>query len=1094
MPLKSARAAHCAIAIDISGTLNQPALQQALTYVAIRHDVLHSAIEGEPNQHHFRPLLQFPDNLPLRIRLLNATNSGIHAPASQIVSTLTQLGAEDFLDTPFHLDTEPLWRALLVQYSPDHHQLALLSHRSLMDQASIEILLKDISILYNHTVSKSPLILPILENQSRLQTDMARPEKTSHAPFWKETLNHLRPNQMPTDLFAPHSPNKQDGCHTFTLDPLLIQQLEARFASKTLESILLAACFALLARYSGDTDICIYANSKNRTLTTRHFINAFASQLPLRLQLDPNTSFGSLLVKTLAALDDAKSHETPLPKLLAEQDTHAYTAFSFHKIRTSFHLSGASVSTPVTIKFLPKTTSALDIGFELLPDGRCQGTLNYPPKRYSPHFINRFIGHLQQLLSSVLNNASCPIAHISLLLPEEAALIAELNHTETPEIPVFLPDLLHQVSQQFPHMPAVVYHGEAQRDEMSYHFLNEASTRLAHYIAQHHSQHNQTIGICLTRSTQLLNGILGAMKAGRTIVPLETQPEQADIRQYKLTYTHIPVVLVDHETSKLFEAKADCQLLNLDDPEVRILLAQQNAGHASLLPIQPETPIYIMYTSGTTGIPKAVQQTHGAIANLIGALTDQKIAPHRKVLCTALPTFDAFFFDLIVMLVTQGTLHLPYESGRHSADWVSELIQQEQLNYMVCLPDTLKQLDPTLPIENVISMGQAAHETTLNAWKNARGNRVVENGLGHTETGICLSLHQHTPNESATLTGRPIRNMKIHIVNPDTLTLCPIGIPGEIFVSGPGVADGYLNNLELSQTRFLFMRFDSDSQSFTSCPNNHPDAVKMYASGDYGSYQLTPNGLDIQFIGRKDKQIKLRGVNIHLDAIESLLRKNPLIRDIAVIPNKNNTQLIAYLVSDRAETSLTDWRDNFKQQLTLALLPPVAHPKIIVFLKEIPLTQNGKINKRALPLPDDRAQDAFCQPPVSALQAALRKLVAETLDIPEAQIGTDEVLGNLGCDSIGSTLLYQSIQNAIETGALASLPMNQPSSIPLLASLQQMTIQKIEAQLTNSDQTVTPASRPLNASFFASESGSRKKKRPTFQGNNRENTANQHLG
>lgn len=604
--------------------------------------------------------------------------------------------------------------------------------------------------------------------------------------------------------------------------------------------------------------------------------------------------------------------------------------------------------------------------------------------------------------------------------------IEQFQHAE--KFPLYVHEYFQQQARAFKDHTAVVFHHEdGTKEQMSYGELDEKSSQLALSIRKQGVDFQAPIGVSLSRGMNLVIAILAILKAECIVVTMETT-ECEQLRQ-KLGHCHF--VLTDHQTKHLFSNTK--KTLNIE--EEKFALASSDSQFKSCL--QPKDLAYIMYTSGTTsGISKGVALTHEGFANLLQAQQDQKLKPNSKIICTALPTFDAFLYDLLVAFVSHGEIHLTPEALRYSPDVLNKIIRDENINIGVFLPDLLRKLDADLPLDYVICMGASPQEKTLKLWSKTNPQRRVINGFGHTETGICLSLYPYNPHEKSTLIGMPVRNMEIIILNEE-LSLCAPGVPGEIYVTGPQIAAGYLNNPELTQAKFPVLYFDEEKQCFKKCDPSTPQARTCYATGDMAAYEYTDTKtLAINFLGRKDRQLKINGVRVEVEVVETILREIDSISDIILLPifKKDNTPiaLAAYIIPKNNVFDEQNKKEIFNaivERLKKTSLPRVAYPQSLMLLQQFPLTKNGKNDLRALPAV---AIDALALQKLTPLQTKLTQLIAKVSGRQQEEIDITASFAELGINSMQRTSLTNKIIKEFKFDAINSQQLRLSDSMTII--------------------------------------------------------------
>ena len=1009
---------YYAIESQLNGKLDIKALQLALASVVDRHEMLRCSIETEQNA---QPLMSTINNISLEpIEFIDVSN---HSNSCRnLKDSLVAAGDTSFFTKPIDLVNGKLWRAILLKTGHNQYQFGFICHPLIADHRSMQILLSEIENHYNQGVNTQHSQATTPE-PALLEPESA--DNVTRLQYWQSKLNDLTITKLHTPKSFSGGMQFNGKHRRFSLSNALVTQLSNGIPDHSLENMLLASLYVLLRRYTGESDITLGACDANRLPEENH-INACANFLPVRLSLSNKKSFSAILHETANSRAEAERYQFSIDDIYQSALTdHARLALrttapfdvllKFNKNALRLNLKNISASHPHQIDLGYIDTSLFQLTLNQLDDGSCEGFLNYNTDLFDEETIDRLLGHWQKILSTAAYHPECDVDTIPLPLKMEQQLIDEFNQNDAPEFSEHMtPDAFTVIASRIPNQTALAFHSlDGEITRLTFQELDAYTNQIANFLLTRcNLKKGDHISFSITRSINLVALTLGALKAGLVIAPLETTSSK--LLEYKLKHANPAFIVTDQHTNPIFQHRNNPNLdlsntfvLNIDNPFIARRIRQANTTFGSP-ELSADTPAYIMFSSGTsTGVPKASLLTHGGLANLFNALRHQNYPAGLNVLCTALPTFDAFLFDFLVAWSNGGTAHLTSDEERYSPEAVERVIRQENINFAVFLPDLMSLLPADLPLDYTISMGAAPHESTFEQWLAARPARKIINGLGHTETGICLSLQEYKPGADPDLVGTPIHNMKMFVLNPQHFTQCPIGVPGEIFVAGPGLAAEYIGNLELTHSKFLTMRLERENNKFTPCDAHNPDAVRLYASGDFGCYQITNKGtLSIKSIGRTDRIIKLFGVSIDLDGVETLINANPQVQTVAIIPNPDMSGLLAYVVrsSEFRRLSSDKARNILRQYLRNTLLHPVAYPKRMIFMTELPKTANGKIDLKKLPLPPARE---LAKPRSNQdITLALTSMWREVLGSDDAdKIDPDTTFEELGGHSIALAIL-----------------------------------------------------------------------------------------
>lgn len=1050
---------HRSVAVEIHGPIQLDAFKKALLIATERHEMLRAVVSNSPSQLCFE--INREPRLPFDYFDASAYLKVPHI--TELIETLNLLNKKAFITTPFNLLEGPLWRCALIQFKPDVYQFVMLFNHIIVDEASIGVIFRDVSAIYNSLITQGKVPeLDSIPSLTDLNFDLPQDETDKRLTYWRKRLEDFNPLTLQTDYPSQNAFKFTGRRMSFTLDNDLIYPLmhNPELKGASLNQILLANLYALLYRYSGENDLCLGVTSSNRRFngieekTVEKLVNCFFNSIPVRVAFEKTTVFTDLVYQVKTALSDGLKNQLPpdliLDEALSKETRSALRTATLFNIllvlnrkKPTLTLSGTTASYPVELDLGRCKFPYFGINLDELDDGAYQGFLEYNTDLFSEETMSRLLEHFKKSLRYIATHPKCEIGTIPLILDEEKALIHQLNNTEKPQtIRALLPDFFHQQALEAPDKVALVFHPEnGPPERITYRELDERTSQLANYMRLRGVIPGENVGVSVTRSSNLVVAMLAALKAGATLVPMET--EASTTLNHKLESNRFAMIVVDQATTHLFNAQAQV-LLNLESPKTKYAILCESKSYAPPA-ITADSPAYVMYTSGTSGdkpTPKSIVVAHRSLNNLLNAISDESLTPHTRVICTALHTFDAFLYDMAAAATTKGELHLTFANGRYSPEVLTRIIKNEKIQFGVFLPQLLSTLNPQLPLEYVICMGAVPDEEVMQVWASAVPGRRLFDDLGHTETGVWLTKQRYQPGIDHTLVGQPIRNMQIFILNPDDLSLCPIGVEGEIYVAGPGLAIGYLNNPQLTNEKFPLVTYDPETGNFVRQRMHTPNTIRLYATGDLACYKPLPSGeLSIKFIGRKDREIKLNGVRVDLDEVESVLKAHKLVKNVTVVPNKDYTALIAYIVPHDIAVAPEALWSNIKTYLSTTLLPSVAYPSTYFAIPEMPLTPNGKINLRALP--QQLEPTIVVTAPLTPLQTKIRRIWSRILRIPEESLGLTLSFRQLG----GNSLQLAKLEIALNAER-ANLGISFPEYIGVNVLSNHMTIASLAESLT----------------------------------------------
>jgi amino acid adenylation domain-containing protein len=1024
----------------LRGPLQVAALEQSVNEIISRHEVLHTTfaeIDGQPVQ------IVAP-RLTLSIPVEDLRGLPEVERAERVKQTAARLRQQSF-----DFKQGPLVGAALIRLAEDEYHFWFLMHHIVSDGWSIGVFLDELGTAYEAFAAGRRPELPKLPIQ---YSDFAVWQRAwlqgetldRQMNYWKERLGRNAPTlELPTDRPRPPVQSYRGASLTHLIDLELTARLKtlARRENVTPYMFLLAVFKTLLGRYTRQDDIVVATPVANRNRTELEpLIGFFVNTLVLRTDLSGDPTFRELLGRVREVTLGAFAHQdVPFEKLVEElqpeRDTSRTPLF-----QVMFSLQNAPMPPlrmgDIEISLLDDETevSLFDLSFDVME--RADGllcTLEYNTDLFDGATIRRMLKHFTVLLDAAVDDPSASLSALPLLTDEERRQLFQWNETRR-DFPLdrCVHELFEEQAARSPEAVALVCGDE----RLTYAELNARANRLAHHLRACGVGAESRVGILLDREARAGVALLAVLKAGGAWLALD--PEYPPSRlAFMLEDGEVSVLLTTTELAASLPAHG-ARLICLDaclDAEAREVEAHSDSN---LGPVAgPDNLAYLVYTSGTTGRPKGTLVEHRSLVNTsLGFAAQHRLTPRDRILQFASLSFDVaaeeFFaswlsgaravmrpapvFNTVrefVRFVEREGLTLANLPASFWAEWL-RTIEEQRDDDGALLPATLRR---------VVVGNEKTLSTTVESWLRLVGNRVEwSNAYGPTETTVTTSNYEpfeadagsaaHLRTHAAPI-GRPIANAELYVL--DALQqLVPVGVIGEIYIGGAGVARGYHHRPALTAERF------------PPHPYARQPGARLYRTGDLGRF--LPDG-NIEFLGRADEQVKVRGFRIEVGEIEALLKQHPEVREgaVAVCDDKvRGQQLVAYVVPRHAEAELNDLREFMRAQL-----PEYMVPSAVVRLEAFPLTPNGKLDRQALPASNGaghETNEAYVAPR-SELESLIAGVWRDVLGVE--RVGVRDNFFNLG----GHSLLLIRLNNRLREALQKELAVVELFKYPTVSAL-----------------------------------------------------------
>ncbi len=858
-------------AIKLSGELNSNAIEHSINRIIERHEILRTVYDS----HEGKPFQRILPHQYEKLDILDLSELNEQDKDRKI-----KFEAETEAKQPFDIRTQKCIRYKLLKVSDNEHILLLTMHHIVFDGWSLGVLFNELSKHYSDYLqdakSVAPLTIQYADYASWQRNYLNSGELDRQLGYWTEQLQGDLPVlTLPSDRPRPAVQSFNGNLHFFEIDSDLTNALKfiAKKHECTLFMVLLSAYYILLNRYTGQEDLLVGSPIASRNhADIESLIGFFVNTLVLRANLSGELEYSALLNQLRRTTMDAYAHqdvpfEILVEKLKPERDLSYNPIYQvmFALQNTpppSSEFSGLNMS----LQEIDSGTALFDITLNMWEEnGRLKGYFEYNTDLFDESTIIRMTGHYCNILSSVANNYDIKLNEISLLGAHESRmLIEEWNDTDLEPVSyTSICQLFDQEANTNPDSIAIVHKSQS----ISYGELKEKSEKVASILIDKNESTSPFVGICLERSIDMFIGIMGVLKAGYAYAPIDPSYPKDRI-EHIINDAGLSIILTSTDKKESLPAFDPDNLITLDNMDY----LNNEAINDTLQ--NTENPAYIIYTSGSTGLPKGVPITH---KNLLHSTISRINYYADKV--SAFMLLSSFSFDSSVAgifwtLCTGGKLVLPAQGEEKDIVALKSLICENNVSHLLCLPSLYNVLlseasqDEISALKAVIVAGEACPAELVAKHFAKLSSTRLYNEYGPTEGTVWSTVYKTDPDLKlpSIPIGKPIPYMMTYILDKN-YNLCPIGVPGELYIAGAGVSSGYHNKDELTRQKFL--------------PNPYSTKYPvMYRTGDMVRY--LPDG-NIEFLGRIDNQVKVRGFRIELSEIESVISRYPDINEVLVV-------------------------------------------------------------------------------------------------------------------------------------------------------------------------------------------------------------------
>ncbi|MFE7589010.1 amino acid adenylation domain-containing protein [Kitasatospora sp. NPDC057512] len=1024
----------------LRGPLDVAALGRGLTDLVRRHEVLRTAFPEEDG----RPVPSVEPARPIDLPVTDLRTE----PAERRTELALDLVHSEIL-RPFDLATAPLLRASLLRVDEDEHVLVVVVHHIAVDGWSMPLLWDDLSAMYRSRLEGREHELPPLRIQyadfahwqrARLSGDRLQRQ----LDYWSAQLSGLSPLDLPTD--RPRGPVRAGRGEriTFTVSEELAERLRllGRRHGATMFMTLLAAFQALLARYSGQSDVAVGTPVAGRTRPELDpLVGSFINTVVLRTDLADDPSFAELLDRVRRTALDAYAHQdVPFERLVQElRPARGLDRNPLFQVMVA-GLSDPSASlrlagTEVEQLEVDNGTAKVDLSLVIAdrPGGtdtpaRTTGTVAFDTALFDRASVERLVGHFLRLLDAAADDPDRPVSRLDLLTEaEREALLVAANATDEP----FPADLcVHELVEEWARLTPDAVAVRCGTEHLTYRELDRRANRLARHLRAKGARPERLVGVCLPRSADLVVALLAVLKSGAAYLPLD--PDLPARRMsFMLADADVPLLLTQRSLAdRLPEHGAETVWLDAEAPLVAALPEDRLPPLAT-----PANLAYSIYTSGSTGRPKAVLVPHEGVVNYLVVRGRQLDLDRSDVVASvASISFDVIVPQVLMPLAWGASVVIAPSEVAVDGPRLTEMLREFGVTTLMATPATWLLL-----LDGGWQGGRFQAICVGEPLQPALARRLLDrvstlwNGYGPTEASVgCVTRRVDADRDLArpggsVPIGRPLGNLRIYLLDPAGAPV-PVGVPGEIHIGGVGVTRGYANRPGLTAERFVPDPFGAAGG-------------RLYRTGDLARY--LPDG-SLVFLGRTDEQVKIRGYRIELGEIEAALCAQPGVARATVTVRGGGTdaELAGYLVWQDRPGDLAAVRRSLRETL-----PEFMVPTTLTALARIPLTTNGKVDRGALPEPARHGHEAGALPPRDLPELLMTRIWERVLGTPK--VGVRDDFFALGGHSLRAVELVEAIRR--EWGV----------TVPLYTVFRHPTVEGLCAELPNASRALRRLVVPL---------------------------------
>ena len=1031
----------------LQGPLDVTSLERAINEIVRRHENLRSSFPPVNG----KPCVRISPESWIPLTAVNLSDSPEEGRREELQRLITVN-----ICRPFDIFQGPVIRATIYRLAPTEHALLVTIHHIVTDRISYDVFARELAVLYDAYSRglSSPLEeLPVQYGDfaAWLHDWMTSDEASHQIEYWRARLSDMRPLNLAADMPRPQFPTFRAERFTSWLPQPLWEGLKAlAFSENVTRFTAFLVLYAMLLRMRTDTDeisIAVPVSSRKHN-ETQGLMGYFLNTVVFQVDLAGNPTFrdvlrrgGRLALEVLARSDVPFEHV--LHKLPGGRDPGrpniVETVFAY----TNDVVEPASRNVPLAIRALDPffRSSWLDLTFGVNDfDDVAQIHLDYLTDLFLPLTIERMMRHFEKLLSEVIADPDRRIGELALLSDEEREELAGWNRTEKEYGERgCIHELIEEQVKRSPDGVAVVY----EQEQVSYEELNRQANIWAHRLRREGVGPETVVGVHLERSVELVVALLAVMKAGGAYLPLDPgYPEQR--LKYMVEDAGVEVVVTEPGLGGKLPGS------------VRQIWIEGGVGEAGQEQSEAESGVeagnlvYVIYTSGSTGQPKGVGNTHRGLVNRLSWMqSEYELRGSDRVLQKTPFSFDVSFWEFFWPLVNGGVLIVARPEGHRDPKYLTEVMENEEVTLAHFVPSMLGAFLEHGEVERCGSLRKvfcSGEELGAELGRRffARSEAELHNLYGPTEAAIDVTYREcRKEGEGVIPIGRPIANTQVYVLDRE-MRQRPVGVSGELYIGGVGLARGYMNRADLTAERFVPDPYGGEGG-------------RLYRTGDLARWRADGN---LEYIGRIDEQIKIRGFRVEPGETECVLRQHPSVTEAVVISRQDrvgDTRLVAYVVAKEGVSRADELRSFLRERL-----PEYMVPSAFVTVPDLPLTPNGKLDRKALPLPENQAPASAPTPPSSELEKLIAGVWADVLGL-ERTFDREESFFDVG----GHSLLAVQVVSRLQAVLRCEVPLRTIFESPTISGM----ALRINTQLRSSTHSEllpiarVPRDHPVRASF-----------------------------